>query len=200
MGMIWPAMLSDDPFRIPELKKEVGPWARPPLFYATETLVVPGCRVFLSPAELAYSHQKWEAYRRIMHTRPEGTPQDWAALRRLIDTEPAGIFSALYIKPKEKRLLRDSEYLAALEQLTRAGLAAARYRGKHGHYPEHLEQLVPEFLPALPVDPRDGQPLQIKRFAGLTVLYTREGNGELATVAEWDADKYRDQPVFRLYP
>jgi hypothetical protein len=96
------------------------------------------------------------------------------------------------------RLLRDTEYLAALEQLARTGLAAARYRGKHGLYPEHLEQLVPEFLPALPVDPRDGRALQIKPLAGLTVLYTLESNGELARAVEWDADKYRDQPVFRL--
>jgi hypothetical protein len=200
MGMIWPALLSDDPLRIPELRRDSGPWARPPLVCATESLVVPGCRVFLTPAELAYSHQKWEAYRRIMHARPEGTPQDWTALRNLIDKEPAGIFSALYIKPKEKRLLQDTVYLAALEQLARAGLAAARYRGKHGRYPEHLEQLVPEFLPALPVDPRDGQALQIKHFTGLTVLYTLESNGELAKAAEWDAAKYRDQPVFRLSP
>jgi hypothetical protein len=51
----------------------------------------------------------------------------------------------------------------------------------------------------MPTDPRDGQPLQIKRFPELTVLYTLESNSELAKATTWDAEKYKDQPVFRLF-
>jgi hypothetical protein len=213
-GTIWPALFSDDPLRLPEIRKEVGVWSEPPLVYVTETLVTPGLRVSLTPAELASSHRTWDAYRRVLSAPPEGTPRDWAAVRALVETEPAGIFGAVYLRPKEQRLLRDAGNLAALEQLARAGLAAARYRAKHGRYPEHLEQLVPEFLPAMPTDPRDGQTLQLKRFAGVTVLYTLESNPEVASLTEWSAgtyrdqaiatnpsaEKYRDQPVFRLVP
>jgi hypothetical protein len=38
-------------------------------------------------------------------------------------------------------------------------IALERYRGKHGSYPGSLAQLVPEFLPAVPPDFMDGQPL-----------------------------------------
>jgi hypothetical protein len=197
-GMIWPALMSDDPLRIPELRRGAGVWSEPPLDGVVETLVVPGCRVFLTPAELAYTHRRWEAYRRVLHEPPEGTPRDWAAVRSLIDAGPEGLFSAVFVRPKEQVLLRGAGNLAALEQLARAGLAAARYRAKHGRHPEHLEQLVPEFLPRMPTDPRDGQALQLRRFARVTVLYTVESNPELTEAAEWDAGKYRDPPVFRL--
>jgi hypothetical protein len=197
-GMIWPALLSDDPLRIPEIREGAGVWSEPPLASVVATVVTPGCRVSLTPAELACSHRKWDAYRRVLQGLPEGTPRDWAAVRTLIDAGPMGLFSAVYVRPKEQMLLRGAEDLAALEPLARAGLAAARYRAKHGRYPEHLEQLVPEFLPAMPTDPRDGQALRLRRFAEVTVLYTLKNNPELADATVWSAGKYRDQTVFRL--
>jgi hypothetical protein len=199
-GMIWPAVFSDDPLLIPELRRDAGPWSKPPLVYLTTAVITPGCRILFTPGELAYARTKWEAYRRVLHAPPEGTPQDWAALRTTVEAGPTGLFSALLVKPREQVLLRHAGSVAALEQLARAGLAAARYRQKHGHYPERLEQLVPEFLPAMPVDPRDGRALRLKRFPKLTVLYTAQSNGELAKATAWDAEKYREEPVFRLFP
>jgi hypothetical protein len=197
-GMIWPALISDDPLRIPEIRRGAGVWSEPPLAWVVETVVTPGCRVFVTPAELAYSHRRWDAYRRVLQGPPEGTPRDWAAVRSLIDAGPTGLFSAVLVRPREQVLLRDAENLAALEQLARAGLAAARYRAKQGRYPEHLEQLVPAFLPAMPTDPRDGQAVRLKHFPEVTVLYTLKNNPELADATVWSPGKYRDQTVFRL--
>ena len=39
-------------------------------------------------------------------------------------------------------------------------IALKRYQLKHGNYPPDLKALVPEFLPAVPLDPVDGQPLR----------------------------------------
>jgi hypothetical protein len=88
-GMIAPTLLSESSSRIFEVRGLQGPWSRPPLVYLTETLLVPGARVFLMPAELRYAHKKWDAYRRVLHGRPEGTPRDWAAVRKLVDTVPS---------------------------------------------------------------------------------------------------------------
>jgi hypothetical protein len=41
-------------------------------------------------------------------------------------------------------------------------IALERYRGKHGSYPSSLVELVPEFLPAEPLDFMDGQPLRYR--------------------------------------
>jgi hypothetical protein len=200
MGMIWPALFSDDPLRIPRIRKDSGPWSKPPLVYAMQSLVIPGCRIFVTPGELSYAHEKWEAYRRSLRTFPEGTPQDWAALRAMIDLEPAGPFSAVYVKPREQMLLRGAGSLAALEQLARAGLAAARYCQQHGRYPERLEQLVPAFLPAMPTDPRDGQGLRLKHFPGVAVFYTLQDSPGLETERAWGPEKHQGEPIFRLYP
>jgi hypothetical protein len=53
-----------------------------------------------------------------------------------------------------------------------AALAAERYRRQHGQLPERLEQLVPEFLPAAPLDPRDGQPLRFGARDDRVVIYS----------------------------
>jgi hypothetical protein len=47
-------------------------------------------------------------------------------------------------------------------ELTLAALALELHRRKHGRHPETLSRLVPEFLPAVPVDWMDGQPLRYR--------------------------------------
>jgi len=49
---------------------------------------------------------------------------------------------------------------AALNGAADAAIACERYRRRHGELPERLDQLVPEFLPEVPVDPYTREPLQ----------------------------------------
>jgi hypothetical protein len=49
----------------------------------------------------------------------------------------------------------------ARRDATLCALAAQRHRLKHGQLPAKLADLVPEFLPAVPTDPFDGQPLRM---------------------------------------
>jgi hypothetical protein len=52
-------------------------------------------------------------------------------------------------------------------------IALERYRGKHGTYPGSLAQLVPEFLPAVPLDFMDGRPLRYRvTDGGHFILYS----------------------------
>jgi hypothetical protein len=53
-----------------------------------------------------------------------------------------------------------------------AALAAERYRQATGRWPETLAALVPEYLARVPADPRDGQPLRLRRFDGGIVIYS----------------------------
>jgi hypothetical protein len=41
-----------------------------------------------------------------------------------------------------------------------AAIAIERYRLRHNRLPAQLAELVPEFLPAVPLDPFDGKPLR----------------------------------------
>ncbi|MGO8763981.1 MAG: hypothetical protein ACLQSR_02465 [Limisphaerales bacterium] len=45
-----------------------------------------------------------------------------------------------------------------------------RYQLQHGSYPTNLSALVPEFLPDVPRDPVDGQPLRYRANANGTFL------------------------------
>jgi len=58
-------------------------------------------------------------------------------------------------------------------------IALKRYQLKHGGYPPDLSSLVPEFLPAVPLDPVDGQPLRYRPQAnGTFLLYSVGPNGK----------------------
>jgi len=66
----------------------------------------------------------------------------------------------------------------AAKQMTVTAIALKRYQLKHGNYPADLNSLVPEFLPAVPLDPVDGQPLRYRRNAdGTFLLYSVGENG-----------------------
>ncbi len=52
-----------------------------------------------------------------------------------------------------------------------AALAAERYRLANGDWPKDLDALVPKYLPAVPVDPFDGQPLRFNHVPeGFTIF------------------------------
>jgi hypothetical protein len=63
-----------------------------------------------------------------------------------------------------------------------AALAAERYRLATGHWPKGLDSLVPKYLPAVPLDPFDGQPLRLKQLPEGLVVYSigpdKRGDGD----------------------
>lgn len=61
---------------------------------------------------------------------------------------------------------------------TVALLAAERYSLARGHLPASVAELVPGFLPALPLDPWDGKPLRLRRFEQGIVIYSLGHNGQ----------------------
>ena len=51
-------------------------------------------------------------------------------------------------------------------------IALARYRAEHGAYPPTLQELLPTYLPALPLDPIDGLPMRYRLTDSGYVLYS----------------------------
>ncbi|MBA4189624.1 MAG: hypothetical protein C0467_16690 [Planctomycetaceae bacterium] len=63
----------------------------------------------------------------------------------------------------------------ALMRCAVVGIACERYRHKHKHWPETLDLLPPEFLPAVPNDPFDGKQVKYtKRPDGVTIHSTEK--------------------------
>jgi hypothetical protein len=108
------------------------------------------------------------------------------------------------------------EFDAQLECLITA-LAVERYRREHnGEWPKSLVQLVPDQLPALPLDPADGAELGYVRLPDRVVIYSRVPQKGAAGNEVFDPDepsepgvgiavhlydvKYRRQPPTELLP
>ena len=60
----------------------------------------------------------------------------------------------------------------ASNNLVTLALAMAKYRAQNGAYPEKLDALVPTFLPSIPLDPFDREPLKMTRKGDELWLYS----------------------------
>ena len=68
--------------------------------------------------------------------------------------------------------------LLASIRVSYTGLAIERFHLAHGRWPERLQDLVPQYLSAVPLDPFDGAPLRIVRNGGAVVVYSISQDGE----------------------
>ena len=122
----------------------------------------------------------------IISLARKGTPYDWASLERLEEQWQKEVKfdrPAPSLRLDAVELTWDGKVLAkvflffpsqamhsaatshAWQRLGQVAVALRLYRHEHGRYPETLEELVPKYLPSLPVDPFDGKPLRYKRLA-----------------------------------
>ena len=62
--------------------------------------------------------------------------------------------------------------------LARTALAIERYRLATGKVPERLEELVPQYLKEVPIDPFDGKPIRYKRTEPGYLLYSILDDGQ----------------------
>jgi hypothetical protein len=69
--------------------------------------------------------------------------------------------------------LKKAMMAEAMKRMSVAAIGLKRFQLRRGKLPESLSQLTPEILPAVPLDPVDGQPLRYRRNAdGTFVLYS----------------------------
>jgi hypothetical protein len=76
-------------------------------------------------------------------------------------------------------MLRRIMAAEVMRSIAVTALALKRYQLRNGHYPSDLAQLVPDFVPALPRDPADGQPLRYRLNSdGTFLLYSIGDDGK----------------------
>jgi hypothetical protein len=91
--------------------------------------------------------------------------QEWRRRRGAVENVGDGFTLGGW---REDIFLRDH----ALLRCGVAAVAAERYRREHGDWPGSLADLVPGYLPAVPLDPFDGAPLRYRRTEGGAVIYS----------------------------
>jgi hypothetical protein len=109
-------------------------------------------------------------------------------------------FTQLYLHPRLQKHLRDllQDFPRRQGNLrcTIAALAAERYRIAQGGWPKALSDLVPTYLPSVPLSPYDGKPLSYERSKDGIVISARRPPGPARTGAWGYAER---EPRFALW-
>lgn len=106
--------------------------------------------------------------------------------------------SKMFIEALSNAITNDVKNFAYL-RTSIAAIAVERFRLAHGQLPENLDELVPQFISAVPIDPFDGQPLRYHRLAKGYVIYSIGSDGHddggLEKPANW---KSGDKTTFDI--
>jgi hypothetical protein len=103
------------------------------------------------------------------------------------------ILSMMLLPALDSAIFREASELSQIRS-TQAALAVEHFRLAHGQLPENLDELVPQFLPTVPIDPFDGRPLRYHRLTKGYVIYSvgRDGhdnNGRERPASTKSSDK-----------
>jgi hypothetical protein len=82
-----------------------------------------------------------------------------------------GLFTAILL-PSFTRVLETCGRAEANEACAQAAVAMTRFRLDHGAFPSHLDDLVPRYLDAVPIDPFDGNPLRLAVKGDKWIVYS----------------------------
>jgi hypothetical protein len=90
--------------------------------------------------------------------------------RRLAEN-PSGLLTSVLVPALSHTIVQVTE-VEARRNAARLGLALYGYRAHNGQYPAKLDDLVPEFVAAVPLDPFDGKPMKLKRTDHGLIVYS----------------------------
>lgn len=154
-------------------------------------------RTFLLPDDIASYRQVMRHYA-AMTARPYREAQaDWAKWDKEFGATAVGLFTRMMV-PALSGAAKCTVEADARHQLARAAVAVETYRAKTAKWPARLDNLVPDYLDAVPMDPFDGKPMRMAAAQGAIVLYSVGPNLKDETGAAWDKEKREGDITFRL--
>ncbi|MBI4558805.1 MAG: hypothetical protein HY706_14580 [Candidatus Hydrogenedentes bacterium] len=94
-----------------------------------------------------------------------------------VDPQTLASVEAFRKEMRDITVINDAEMLA-FSRTARTAVAAERFRVARGKLPETLDELVPDFLESVPVDPFDGNSIRYKKLSRGFVVYSIGKNGK----------------------
>ncbi len=86
----------------------------------------------------------------------------------------------------------------AQRDVLKTALAACHYKAKNDSYPVKLDELVTDFLPFVPIDPFDGNPIRFKKTDGKYLIYSVGPDGIDGGGAPYDPHAHKGDITFEL--
>jgi hypothetical protein len=103
-------------------------------------------------------------------------PADRLVLGRSLDGKvkrlPKYCILSRLLLPAYDGVFERSVRVLSLIDTAHTAVAIERYRLREGRLPDRLESLVPDYLPAVPEDPYDGNPLRFRRVENGFIVYS----------------------------
>lgn len=154
-------------------------------------------RVFLMPSDVASYRRVMEQYRMLAAKPFYETHAEWEDWARDKWVREIGMLTR-QIAPALSRCAQTAATADARHQAARLGLAAAAYRLKHGRPPAQPADLVPEFLPAVPLDPFDGKPMKMVTSSNEVIFYSIGDDLKDDGGTPWDDKTRAGDVTFRV--
>jgi len=127
-------------------------------------------RVFLWRSDLA-AYRRWMGRYQWLLSQPYyESREDWERLSERLATNRLGGMLVSLLLPGFGRTAELTAQTDAQHRLAILGVAMWRYRLHHGAFPDQLDLLAPEFIPAVPIDPFTGKSMTLHRTAGGKVV------------------------------
>jgi hypothetical protein len=128
-------------------------------------------RVFLFADDLAEHHRLSQEIRQITKLPYCQAKVQYQNFGTAFNRHPAGLLNRL-IFPAMQAGFQYVARAGALRDALRLGVAVEKYRVGHGRLPARLEDLTPELIPVVPLDPFDGKPMRMRRTEHGLVVYS----------------------------
>lgn len=169
---------------------------RPRLWWEGKFLA-PLYRVFMFDDDLASYREILKKCRGLAGQPYYQVSQRWQSFQGRLDGRTRGLLTNLMV-PAIYRAAERAAEADARRRLAQLAVAVSRHRAAENQFPDTLADLVPEFLPAVPLDPFDGSPLRVKRTDQELVLYSVGPDGADDDGAPFDGQKRTGDLTFRL--
>ena len=115
----------------------------------------------------------YEAQRAIpLWDRAAPSPLSAATHKYDLGNGPSRFFVLQALWPSFERMIAVERELIQTRDVAQASVAMVAYRSAHGMWPATLDELIPSYLPSVPVDGFDGKPLKYRLVNGAPLLYS----------------------------
>ena len=154
-------------------------------------------RIFIIPNEIEALRSYAERFNWLASDPQSQLNGGWKALANEIKNRPKSLMASLLFHDIERRSIGVATFNAE-RCITDLALAMCQYRAKNGKFPEKLDDLVPNFITFVPVDPFDGQPMRLKQIDGKLMIYSIGPDGVDNGGARYDEETHKGDITFEL--
>ena len=136
-----------------------------------EELLGPFYRIFIFEDDLDSYREILKEFRRHAQKPYYEATSEWPANEETPEDSARGLITQYMIPATGSAAV----HIAAGDArwgIARLAVATARYRVAENQLPRSVDDLVPQWLPAVPLDPFDGKPLRMKRAEHEVILYS----------------------------